>query len=351
MQTTYLAGTDMQVSRLCLGSMMWGSQVNQEGAHAQIDYALDQGINFLDTSEMYAVPPVKETYGATETIIGNWFESNQGRRGDVILASKITPELPHIRGGAPVDRPNILKALDASLKRLKTDYIDIYQIHWPSNRNTYHFHNYWGYTPRVTDKAAILANKLEILKTMDELIKAGKIRAFGLSNDSAWGISQFCHLAEENKLTKPASVQNEYSLICRRDDTDVAEAVMIEGLSYLAWSPNGMGLLSGKYLNGREPENARLTFSETAKARYQYRLSDNAAKAASLYVELAKSIDLDPTQLAIAYTLARPFVACPIFGASTMDQLKSNIKADAAVLSKETLSQIDAINKQHPLPF
>lgn len=351
MKYTTLAGTDIKISRICLGTMTWGYQNNEAEGHAQMDHALDAGVQFWDTAEMYAVPPTAETYGTTETIIGNWF-AKTGRRNEVVLASKISPELPHIRGGGtPVDRPNIIKALEDSLKRLQTDYLDLYQIHWPSNRNGYHFQHHWKYTPRSTDKAAIIANKIEILETMDELIKAGKIRHFGLSNDTAWGITQYCALAEREGLTKPVSLQHEYSLLCRRDDTDVAEACMIEGLAYLPWSPIAMGVLSGKYLNGKEPANARLTFSESSKERYQYRLTDNVHKATADYIDLANRLNLDPAQLAIAWCLARPFVTSPIVGATTVDQLTTNLGAIDVKLSEETLDEIDEINKQHPTPF
>ncbi len=351
MQYTKLADTNLDISRICLGTMTWGYQNTLKDGHEQMDYALAEGVNFWDTAEMYAVPPTKETYGTTETIIGEWFAKN-GRRDDVILASKIAPELPHIRGGnTPIDRPNLQQALDNSLKRLKTDYIDLYQLHWPSNRNGYHFQNHWQYTPRHTDKSAIIANKIEILETLEEFIKAGKIRHWGLSNDTAWGITQYCQLAEQHNLSRPVSLQHEYSLLCRRDDTDVAEACMIEGLSYLPWSPIGMGILSGKYLGNEDPEKARLTFSKEAKERYSYRLTENVQKATERYVELARSENIDPSQLAIAFCLTRPFVTSPIIGATNLDQLKNNIDAINIKLSEETLGTIDTIYRDYPVPF
>ncbi len=350
MKYTTLGTTDLKISQICLGTMTWGNHNNQEEGHAQMDYALEQGVTFWDTSEMYAVPPTKETYGTTETIIGNWFEKN-GRRDEVILASKISPELPYIRKNNLIDRPNILKAVDDSLTRLKTDYIDLYQLHWPSNRPTYHFNRDWGYTPTKTDKTALLANQMEVLETLDQLIKAGKIRHWGLSNETAWGTVQYCELAEKANAPKPASLQNEYSLMRRRDDLNISEICMIEGLSYLPWSPLAMGVLSGKYLGNAKPKGARLTYDELSQTRYGYRLTDNVEKATKLYVEVAKANDLDPNQMAIAFCLTRPFVTSPIIGATSLEQLTTNIGAINCELSKDVLQEIEKIYQQYPVPF
>lgn len=350
MHYTTLGQTDIKISRICLGTMTWGTQNTEDEGHAQMDYALSEGVNFWDTAEMYATPPSKQTYGSTETIIGTWLKS-RGKRDEVVIASKIAPQVPYIRDGAPIDKENLIKAVDDSLARLQTDYIDLYQIHWPSNRNTFHFHNSWNYTPRTTDKEEILANQIEILETVDSIIKAGKIRQFGVSNDTAWGITQYCALAEKLGVKKPVSVQNEYSLVRRRDDYDIAEVCMIEDISYLAWSPIGMGTLSGKYIGGQTAEITRMNINEEAKQRYAYRLTDNANNATVKYVELANSINIDPASLAIAFCLSRPFVTSPIIGASKLDQLKNNIAAVNITLSPETLKAIDAINKQYPDPF
>ena len=350
MQYTTLGTTDIKISRICLGTMTWGFQNTQEDGFVQMDYALDQGVNFWDTSEMYAVPPTKDTYGTTETIIGNWF-AKTGRRDEVVLASKVTPDMPYMRENNVIDRANILAAVESSLKRLQTDRIDLYQLHWPSNRGTFHFNNAWGYTPKKTNKAELVDNQVEALETLSELLKAGKIRAWGLSNETAWGLCQYCELAEKMGLPKPVSLQHEYSLLRRRDDLNISEVCMIEQIDYLPWSPLAMGVLSGKYLEGSEVYNSRLTLDEKSKDRYGYRLTENVQKATSAYVELARAHNLDPCQMAIAFCMSRPFVASPIIGASSLDQLKINIGAIDVTLNEEILSAIDEINKSYPDPF
>lgn len=355
MDYTTLGNTDIKISRICLGTMTWGTQNTESEGHSQMDFALDHGVNFWDTAEMYAVPPTSETYGSTETIIGSWLKSN-ARRDEIILASKISPEMPYIRGGnQDIDKKNIVQAIEDSLNRLQTDYLDLYQLHWPSNRNTYHFNNSWEYTPRVTDKTAILDNQLEVLETLQTLITDGKIRHFGLSNDTAWGIAQYCTLAEKHNLTKPVSVQNEYSLLRRRDDTGVAEACMIEGLSYLPWSPLAMGVLSGKYLHEKDQSSTNATgrfrSDPGAKTRYAYRLNENVHKATAAYVKLAEEINVDPCQLAIAFCLSKPFITSPIIGATSLAQLKTNIEAFNLKLDESTLHKINEIHKQYPQTF
>ncbi len=350
MQYTTLGKTDIKISRICLGTMTWGFQNTQEEGFAQMDYALDEGVNFWDTSEMYAVPPTKESYGTTETIIGNWF-AQTGRRDEVILATKITPELPYIRDNNLINRANILAAVESSLIRLQTDHIDLYQLHWPSNRNTFHFHNVWDYTPKKTDRAQLVDSQLEALETLDELIQTGKIRSWGLSNDTAWGMCTFCQLADQHNLSRPVSLQNEYSLLRRRDDLNISEVCMIEQISHLPWSPLAMGVLSGKYLENTSVSNSRLTLDEASKKRYGYRLTENVEKATSAYISLARAHNLDPCQMAIAFCLSRPFVASPIIGASSLDQLKINLGAIDVTLNEEILSAIDEINKCFPDPF
>ncbi len=350
MQYTTLGKTDVKISRICLGTMTWGFQNNESEGHQQMDLALDKGVNFWDTAEMYAVPPTAETYGSTETIIGTWLSKN-GKRDEIVLASKIAPQMPYIRGGGDLDRANINQAIDDSLTRLQTDYIDLYQLHWPSNRSLFHFNNIWSYEPKNLDRKKLLDNQLEILETLEGHIKAGKIRHWGLSNDSAWGITQYANLAAQNGLTPPASIQNEYSLLRRRDDINIAEACVIEGISYLPWSPLGMGILSGKYLAGGEPEGARLTFNEAAKDRYGYRLTGNVEKATACYMEIARANDLDPCQMAIAFCLSRSFVASPIIGATSLEQLTTNIDAINVTLSDDVLSAIDGVHHTYPMPF
>lgn len=352
MKYTKLGTSDLNVSRICLGTMTWGTQNTEADGHTQMDYALDQGVNFWDTAEIYSVPPNAESYGKTETIIGTWLQKNH-KRDQIILASKIAPNMPYIRGGSqPINKQNLLEAVDASLTRLQTDYLDLYQLHWPSNHSHYHFERYWTYTPGPIDKAQILASKLEILETIQQLIKAGKIRNWGLSNESAWGVTQYCQLAEKHNLPKPTTLQNEYSLICRRDDTDVAEACMMEGVAHIPYSPLAMGILSGKH---QDPDDkgigTRFEKDTPAFERYVYRLTPRVRKAVNAYLDLAIKIDIDPCQMALAFCLTRPFIAAPIVGASNMDQLKNNISAIEVTLSEETLETINNINHENPLPY
>lgn len=349
MKYTTLGQTYVKISRICLGTMTWGNQNTEAEGHAQMDLALDHGVQFWDTAEMYAVPPTKETYGSTETIIGTWFKKT-GRRDEVILASKISPEMPYIRDENRIDRQNILNAVEGSLKRLETDYIDLYQLHWPTNRSLFHFNNVWSYKAKTTDKNALMDNQHEVVTVLNELINAGKIRHWGLSNDSAWGITQYANIARSNNLQGPVSVQNEYSLLRRRDELNISEACMIEGISYLPWSPLAMGVLSGKYLNGQTP-NARITFDEPSQNRYGYRLTEYVEAATKAYITIAKDHQLDPCQMAIAYCFTHPFITSPIIGASTLEQLETNLTAIDVELSDEVINAIEAVHKQYPMPF
>ncbi len=353
-----LGSTDLKISKICLGTMTWGLQNNESEAFEQMDYALTQGVNFFDTAEMYAIPPTAETYGKTEIIIGNWF-AKTGKRQDVILATKFSP-LPWARGEniPTTNKKNILVAVENSLKRLKTDYIDLYQLHWPTNRSNYHFAGWWDFEPSygIEAKKKIIDNKLEILETFQGLIKAGKIRHVGLSDDSAWGIKQYVDLAESHNLPKIASIQNEYNLLRRRDEYDIAETCALEDVSYLAWSPLAMGVLSGKYLGKKFPNFPNKTrFSKEVMAdgwdRYQTRVELNSENAAKKYLEIAKKYNLDPCQMAIAFTLTKKWVASSIIGATSMDQLKADISAIDVILSKECLEEIQQAYKQYPVPF
>lgn len=350
MEYTKLGSSDLNVSRICLGTMTWGKQNTQDDAFEQMNYALTQGVNFWDTAELYAVPPSPETYGKTETYIGNWF-AQHGRRDEVILATKFSP-IPWARGEEvpQTNKETLTTALDNSLKRLQTDYVDLYQLHWPTNRANYHFSNWWEYeAPRPEDKQAIIDNKLEILQTLDGFIKAGKIGYIGLSDDSAWGIKQFVDLAEQHNLPRMVSIQNEYSLICRRDDHDIAETCALENVAYLPWSPLAGGVLSGKYLDGARPEGAR--YSDLSQGRYNYRLTDATEQAVKAYIDVARKYGLDVTQMALAYTISKPWHTCTIIGATSMEQLKSNIGAIDVTLSKECLADIEAVYRKYPVPF
>ncbi len=346
MQTTKLGHTDIEVSRICLGTMTWGGQNTRDEAFEQMDYALERGVNFFDTAELYAVPPAPETQGKTEEFIGAWF-AERNNRNQIVLASKITgPGFPYIRGGAPISRAEMETALDQSLKRLQTDYIDLYQLHWP-NRPNYHHGKHWDFTAIHTDPKAELDGILEILETFDGFIKAGKIRAAGLSNDSAWGVMKYLQLSDVKNLPRVASVQNEYSLICRLYENDLAEISALEDCGLLAWSPLGGGVLTGKYLDGARPEGSRWSLDD----RKLFRDTKAVNAAVKAYMAVAVKHGLNICQMAIAFTLSRPFVTSSIIGATTMDQLKTNIGAHDVHLSEEVLADIEDVRKDYPVPF
>lgn len=341
-----LGRTDIDVSLICLGTMTWGRQNTEAEGHEQMDYALDQGVNFWDTAEMYAIPPTPDTYGKTEEIIGTWF-AKTGRREDVVLASKIAgPGMPWIRGAdAIIDRKNILEAVEASLKRLQTDYIDLYQLHWP-NRGAYHFSRHWDYDPKF-DKEKVEANFIEVLETLDECIKAGKIRHAGLSNETEWGTMRYLQLAEKHGLPRMQSVQNEYSLTSRIFEPGFAELAVAEECGLLAWSPLAAGMLSGKYIDGARPEGSRWTLLSSKAARD----TEQANEAVKRYVAVAEKHGLDVCQMALAFVNSRPFVTANIIGATSMEQLKTNIASIDVELSPELLADIEAVYKDYPVPY
>ena len=341
-----LGRTNLDVSLIGLGTMTWGLQNTQAQGFEQMDYALDHGVNFFDTAEMYAIPPSEKTFGTTENIIGNWFASRLNR-DKVILASKITgPGLRWVRDGTNyIDKKNILLALEGSLKRLQTDYIDLYQLHWP-NRGSYHFGKIWGFNPKFNVQAE-QDNFLEVLETFNALIKEGKIRHIGLSNETAWGLNKWLQLAEQNNLPRMASIQNEYSLLCRHFEPDLSEIAIHEDCGLLAWSPLTRGMISGKYLNGVKPEGARLTI----ETRPEHRIHPDTDAAIVKYIKLAKNYDLDVTQMALAFVNTRPFVTSTLIGATKMSQLKSNIASIEVTLSAEVREKIEKIRRDYPMPF
>jgi aryl-alcohol dehydrogenase-like predicted oxidoreductase len=348
MEYTKLGRTDIKVSRICLGTMTWGHQNTEAEGHEQMDYAVEQGVNFFDTAELYAVPTSKETQGKTEEIIGTWFKKS-AKRDDIVLATKIAgPGLPWIREGRPIDRAGIFEAVEGSLKRLQTDYIDLYQLHWP-NRDHYHFARNWNFSPTARDADENRDDMLMILETLGEVVKQGKIREIGLSDDTAWGTMHYLKLAEEHDLPRIASIQNEYSLLCRLFEPDLSEIAMKEDVGLLAWSPLATGMLSGKYLDDDNwTEGTRWTLSNRNN---NHRDNPHAHEATRRYIEVAKKHGLDPCQMAIAYTLAKPFVTSSIIGATSMAQLRSNIAAGDVKLSKEVLSDIEAVRRDFPMPF
>jgi len=339
-----LGQTELDVSVICLGTMTWGEQNTPAEAFEQMDYALDQGVNFFDTAELYAIPPRAETCGRTETIIGDWLKA-RACRDSIVLASKIAGPgegwIDHIRDGRTrFDRKNIVAALDASLQRLQTDYLDLYQLHWPERQTN--FFGKLGYVPEKDDFTPVL----ETLQVLDEQVQAGKVRHIGLSNETPWGVMQFLALAAQHGLPRVVSVQNPYSLLNRSYEVGLAEISWREQAGLLAYSPLGFGVLSGKYLNGIKPDGARLSLFP------DYTRYSNAAaiRATEQYVALAHEHGLDPAQMALAYVNSRPFLAATIIGATTMDQLKSNIASIDLELSEEVLSGIEAIHNDHPNP-
>jgi aryl-alcohol dehydrogenase-like predicted oxidoreductase len=347
MQLRRLGRTDLKVSELSLGTMTWGSQNTQSDAFAQMDFAFESGINFFDTAELYPVPPSADTYGATEIMIGNWLQE-RGLRDQIILASKVAgPALPWIREGqARLNRPHIIAALEASLKRLKTSYIDLYQLHWP-NRSTYHFGQLWNYNPAGVDSGIEEEGFLEVLETLHDLIRLGKIRHIGLSNETAWGVMKYLEISEDKNLPRVVSIQNEYSLTCRLFEPDLAEIALHEDVGLLAYSPLSTGAISGKYLNGQMPAGSRRTLPQ----RNMHRANPMTDMAIAGYMNVAKTHHLDVCQMALAFVLSRPFVTSAIIGATNLDQLKSNLGSVDVRLTAEAIRDIEAVRRQYPVPY
>ncbi|WP_374395014.1 aldo/keto reductase [Tabrizicola sp.] len=346
MKTLPLGKTGLTVSELCLGTMTWGTQNTEHEGHAQADMALEHGVTFWDTAEMYPVNPVRaETVGRTEEIIGSWLASRGGRER-IVLATKVAGKGQVIRPGEPVTGATMRAAVEASLRRLRTDYIDLYQLHWP-NRGSYHFRQSWRYAPAGIDKAAETANMTDILTTAQALVAEGKIRAIGLSNESTWGAARWLHLAEVLGLPRMATVQNEYSLLCRQFDTDWAELSVIEDMPLLAFSPLATGLLSGKYAGDVVPEGSRRSLNPDLSGRITARVFP----AVAAYLGVAARHGLDPCQMAIAFTRTRPFPTVPIIGATTLEQLRTNIGAAGITLSSEVLADIAETHRAHPAPY
>ena len=345
-----LGSSSLSVSRVCLGSMTWGLQNNQKDADEQINYALSKDINFIDTAELYAVPPRDETYGKTEEIIGDWLSRNSARRKGIVLASKIAgPGLNYIRGGSPISGKTVIEAVDDSLKRLQTDYIDLYQLHWP-NRQSPHFANHW---PNNLDFQRVDAeqqneNMLEILQGMASCVAAGKIRYCGLSDDTPWGINQYLKLSKEHGLPRMVSIQNEFSLLHTKDWPYLIENCAHEDIAYLPWSPLATGLLSGKYANGARPDGSRWTIMQRNGL---FRDTPQAHAAVEALSEVAKIHNISLIELALGWVDQVSGVASTIIGATTMPQLKANIDAFTVPLSQDVLSDISSVLKRFPSPF
>ena len=347
MKMNPLGRTGMMVSELCLGTMTYGTQTDQTDAHAQIDRALAAGINFVDTAEMYPVNPIrKETVGLSEEIIGNW-NARTGRRSDYVLATKHSGEGQQVaRDGAPISSATIAPTVEASLRRLKTDYIDLYQFHWP-NRGSYMFRKNWSFDPSSQNREETLANMQDCLEALQAQVDKGNIRAFGLSNESAWGTAQFLRVAEARGWPRVATMQNEYSMLCRLYDTDMGELSVMEDVGLIAFSPLGAGLLTGKYQDGAIPEGSRRSLVPEMGGRVTPRVFD----AVAAYLDIAARHGLHPVHMALAWCRTRPFMCSAIFGATTMDQLEVALGAVDVVLSDEVLAEIDAAHKAHPMPY
>ena len=345
-----LGSSSLEVSGICLGSMTWGVQNNQADANAQIDYAQMQGINFIDTAEMYAVPPSAETYGKTETIIGNWLNANPSRRQNIVLASKIAgPGFSYIRDGSKISGASVISAVESSLKRLQTDYIDLYQLHWP-NRQSPHFGNHWPNTNNFTQVNAEQETEemLDILQGLDSCVKAGKIRYCGLSDDTPWGINQYLRLSQEHNLPRMVSIQNEFSLLHTKDWPYLIENCVHEDVAYLPWSPLATGLLTGKYLNGQRPSGSRFTLMQRHGLFRDTQYSDSAVKA---YLDIAQQHNISPVHLALAWCEQINGVTSTIIGATNMQQLTENIAAFKQPLNTDILEDINQVLRQYPSPF
>jgi len=344
MKYNKLGRTDLQVSRLCLGTMTWGEQNNQAEAHAQLDAAVAAGINFIDTAEMYPVPPCAETYGHTETIIGHWLHQ-RGNRNSLILATKVmsrSDDLNYVRGGDNrLNRQHIEAALASSLDRLQTDYIDLYQLHWPDRRS-----NYFGRLGYQHDERDQPIPIEETLRVLADQVAAGKVRYLGLSNETPWGVMEFLRLAEKYQLPRVVTIQNPYSLLNRSFEVGLAEIALRENVGLLAYSPLGFGTLSGKYLHGRRPEGARLTLFE----RFSRYTNHQAQQAIEAYVNLARDHGLNPAQMALAYVNSRPFLTSTIIGATSLAQLQDNIASLDLTLADDIIAAIETIHRVHSNP-
>lgn len=347
MKYNALGRTQIKVSEICLGTMTWGSQNSQAEADEQLDYAVGEGVNFIDTAEMYPTTPRKaETTGLTEEICGNWLVG-RADRDKLVVATKVTGEgNSDIRDGARVTGKIVREALEGSLKRLKTDHVDLYQLHWP-NRGSYHFRQYWKFNPNNLNPGNIDQEIADILGEVKLLQDEGKLRMFGLSNESAWGTQKWIETSNKYNLPRVVSIQNEYSLICRIFDLDMAEVSVMEDVGLLAFSPLAAGPLSGKYLDGSIPAGSRRSMQDNLNGRY----TEQSAKAIGLYGEVAKKHGLDFAQMALAFCLTRPFMASIIIGATNMDQLRTNIAAKDTMLGQDVMDDIQTVYRDFPMPM
>ena len=348
MQFKNLGQSELRVSSYCLGTMTFGESTSEKDGHEQMDLSIDAGINFFDTAEMYPTCPLRaETTGDTEVIIGNWIDKNRSKRSDIILATKISGiGYEAVRSGEGINKDSIKVAIEGSLQKLKTDYVDLYQLHWP-NRGSYHFRQNWNYNPSNQDTKKANENILEVLESLSEIQKEGKIRYIGLSNETCWGTIQFLKYLKNFPNLKLVSTQNEYSLLCRLYDLDMAEMSHHENISLLAYSPLAGGFLTGKYLDGSVPKNSRLSRVSSLFGR----INENSTLAVKEYVSLARSFNLEPVHMALAFCNQRPFMGSVIFGATDKLQLTKIINGLDIVLSDELLDEINKLYKNFPITF
>ena len=338
-----LGNTDLDVSTICLGTMTWGEKNTQEEGFKQMNYALDQGINFWDTAEMYSIPPKQETFGHTEIIIGNWFEKTK-KRNKVILASKVCgPMREYVRGGGnQFGKKNLTEALNGSLKRLKTDYIDLYQLHWPERKT-----NFFGKLGYEHDDINEWTKFEDVLENLKKFIEQGKIRHIGISNETAWGLSKFLELSKDGSLPRMLSVQNPYNLLNRTYEIGLAEISVREQVGLLAYSPLAIGYLSGKYRNNQIPKDSRMMTDGDFWTRYQ---KPNLNRAVEAYFKISKKYNLDMSQMSLKFLEIQPFVTSVIIGATTMEQLKTNVESVNVDLTNEIIKEINEVQKVYPNP-
>jgi aryl-alcohol dehydrogenase-like predicted oxidoreductase len=342
-----LGRSDIEVSEICLGSMTWGTQNSEAEGHSQINYALERGVNFIDTAELYPSCPMSaETAGRTEEIIGSWIASS-GKREQIVLASKVAGEgNDYVQGGIDISPEKIRISIEGSLRRMQTDYIDLYQLHWP-NRGSYHFRQNWRFDPGSQDTQQVLDHIHSVLAYLDELVAAGKIRSIGLSNETCWGTSKFLQIAEANSFPRVSTLQNEYSLMYRTHDLDLAELCHHEQVGLLPYSPLACGMLTGKYANGARPPGSRLTINPDLFGR----TGDSVWPVIDQYVAIASKHGINPAQMAIAFCNQRPFVTSSIIGATSLEQLDVNLGAAGLRLSEEVLEDIQQVYQRHPIPY
>ena len=347
MRYNNLGHSEIKVSELCLGSMTWGSQNTLEDAYQQIDMALDYGVNFIDTAEMYPTTPLsKDTQGDTERIIGDWI-AQSGQRSDVIIATKVSGKgYRNVRDGVPISPASITTALENSLRSLRTDYIDLYQLHWP-NRGSYMFRQNWTYDPSQQDTNSTLDHMMETLQHLDNLRLSGKIRHIGLSNETAWGTLRWLTTARTHNLPRMVSIQNEYSLLCRLFDLDMAELSHHENIGLLSYSPLAAGLLSGKYADGTTPIGTRRCINADLGGR----INDHLWPALDGYLDIAKQHELDPCQMALAWAATRPFITSQIIGATSITQLQTALESTNITLSNAVMCDIHNNYRRYPMPF